>query len=145
MATAALVGQSVRRRGGAGRSLAREAAVAGISVLPALMALRGGDLAAYHGVEHKAIAAYEADDAQPADASKEHDRCGSNLVAPLLASVVAGNVAVRRAGLSGPAADTAVALGSVAFAIELFALAERHPDSAVAPAGLRDPARARHA
>ena len=27
--------------------------------LPALLALRGGDLAAYHGVEHKSIAAYE--------------------------------------------------------------------------------------
>ena len=29
---------------------------------PALFALRGGELAAYHGVEHKAIAAYEQDD-----------------------------------------------------------------------------------
>ena len=34
--------------------------VALISIAPALMALRSGDLAAYHGVEHKAIAAYEA-------------------------------------------------------------------------------------
>ena len=134
MATAALVGQTVRRRGTARRSLGREAAVAGISLLPALMALRGGDLAAYHGVEHKAIAAYEDDDKNAAEASKEHDRCGSNLVAPLLASAVAGNVAVRRAGLKGPAVDGAVALGSVAFAIELFALAERHPDSGMARA-----------
>ena len=131
MATAALAGQAIRR---GGKTLGREAAVAGISLLPALMALRGGDLAAYHGVEHKSIAAYEDDDATAADASKEHDRCGSNLVAPLLASAVAGNVVVRRAGLKGPAVDTAVALGSVAFAIELFALAERHPDSGVARA-----------
>ena len=134
MVTAALLGQGLRRGGAARRTLAREAAVAGISLLPALMALRGGDLAAYHGVEHKAIAAYEDDDASAADAAKEHDRCGSNLVAPLLASTVTGNVAVRRAGLKGPVADTAVALGSVAFAIELFALAERHPDSGVARA-----------
>ena len=33
-----------------------------IALAPALFALRGGELAAYHGVEHKAIAAYEADD-----------------------------------------------------------------------------------
>jgi hypothetical protein len=46
----------------------------------ALVALRGGELAAYHGVEHKAIGAYEegADDAR--DATKEHDRCGSHLM-----------------------------------------------------------------
>ncbi|MDQ3934996.1 MAG: DUF1385 domain-containing protein, partial [Actinomycetota bacterium] len=83
-----------------------------------------------HGVEHKAIAAYEQDE-DAAAAEKEHDRCGSNLVAPMLASAVAGNVAVRRAGLRGPAADSAVALGSMAFAIELFGWAERHPDSRV--------------
>lgn len=133
MAAAALAGQAIRR-GGARRTIAREAAVAGVGLLPALMALRGGDLAAYHGVEHKAIAAYEDDDASAADATKEHDRCGSNLVAPLLASVVAGNVATRAAGLSGPVADTAVALGSIGFAVEVFALAERHPDSGVARA-----------
>ena len=47
-------------------------------------ALRGGDLASYHGVEHKAIGGYE-DDCDAAEATKEHDRCGSNLVAPMLA------------------------------------------------------------
>ena len=30
-----------------------------LSLAPAVLALRGGELAAYHGVEHKAIAAYE--------------------------------------------------------------------------------------
>ena len=35
-------------------------------------------------MEHKAIAAYEDDDADAADAAKEHDRCGSHLMAPLL-------------------------------------------------------------
>ena len=58
------------------------------------MALRSGDLAAYHGVEHKAIAAYE-DDGDAADADKEHDRCGSHLVAPMLAA--------RRGGQRGRA------------------------------------------
>jgi uncharacterized protein YqhQ len=128
MAAAAAAGQGLRRAGP--RTLVRETAIAGISLLPALLALRGGELASYHGVEHKAIAAYETDD-DAADAQKEHDRCGSNLVAPMLASSVAGSVAVRRAGIQGPAADGAVALGSMAVAIELFGWAERHPDSRV--------------
>jgi uncharacterized protein YqhQ len=128
MGAAALAGQAVRR---AARSVAaRETAVAAISLAPALMALRSGDLAAYHGVEHKAIAAYE-DDGDAADAMKEHDRCGSHLVAPMLTAGAIGNVAARRAGLRGPAAEAVVGLGSAAVAVEVFAWSERHPDSAL--------------
>jgi uncharacterized protein YqhQ len=105
-----------------------EAAVALLSLAPALMALRSGDLAAYHGVEHKSIAAYE-DDGEAADATKEHDRCGSHLVAPMLTAAAVGNVAARRAGLRGPAAEAAVGLGSAAVAVEVFAWGERHPQS----------------
>ena len=129
MGAAALAGQTVRR---AARSVAaRETMVALISVAPALMALRSGDLAAYHGVEHKAIAAYE-DDADAADAVKEHDRCGSHLVAPMLTAAALGNVAVRRAGLRGPAAEAVVGLGSAAVAVEVFSWSERHPESRLA-------------
>jgi uncharacterized protein YqhQ len=128
MGAAAVAGQAVRR---AARSVAtRETAVAAISLAPALMALRSGDLAAYHGVEHKAIGAYE-DDGDAADATKEHDRCGSHLVAPMLTAGALGNVAVRRAGLRGPAAEAIVGLGSAALAVEVFAWSERHPDSAL--------------
>jgi uncharacterized protein YqhQ len=127
MGAAALGGQAIRT---AGRGVAREAAVALISVGPALLALRSGDLAAYHGVEHKAIAAYE-DDSDAADATKEHDRCGSHLVAPMLGAAALGNVFARRAGLRGPAAEAAVGLGSAAVAVEVFAWSERHPDSAL--------------
>src|ERR671932_1992430 len=74
MGAAALGGHAIRSSGA--RTIGREAAVALLSVAPALMALRGGDLAAYHGVEHKAIAGYEGD-ADAADAHKEHERCGS--------------------------------------------------------------------
>jgi uncharacterized protein YqhQ len=128
MGAAAAAGHALRAAGP--RTVAREAAIAGISLMPALLALRGGELASYHGVEHKAIAGYEQDEDAEA-AEKEHDRCGSNLVAPMLASAVAGNVVVRRAGLRGPAADGAVALGSMAVAVEVFGWAERHPDSRV--------------
>ncbi len=105
-----------------------EAAIALLSLAPALMALRSGDLAAYHGVEHKSIAAYE-DDGEAADATKEHDRCGSHLVAPMLTAAAMGNVAARRAGLRGPAAEAVVGLGSAAVAVEVFAWGERHPQS----------------
>ena len=127
MGAAALSGQAIRK---AGRGIGREAAVALVSVAPALLALRSGDLAAYHGVEHKAIAAYE-DDSDAADATKEHDRCGSHLVAPMLAAAAVGNAAARRAGLRGPAAEAAVGLGSAALAVEVFAWSERHPESAL--------------
>ena len=127
MAGAALTGQAIRS--GGARTIGRELAVGAVSLAPALLALRGGELAAYHGVEHKAIAAYE-QDGDAAEAVKEHDRCGSNLVAPMLASAALGNVAARRAGLRGPAAEAAVALGSAAFAVEVFAYAERHDGSA---------------
>jgi uncharacterized protein YqhQ len=128
MGAAALAGQAVRRA--ASSVAARETAVAAISLAPALMALRSGELAAYHGVEHKAIAAYE-EDGDAADAVKEHDRCGSHLVAPMLTAAAFGNVAVRRAGLRGPAAEAVVGLGSAAVAVEVFAWSERHPDSAL--------------
>jgi uncharacterized protein YqhQ len=136
MGAAALGGQAIRRagsRGAAGpapRTAGREAAVALVSLAPALLALRSGDLAAYHGVEHKAIAGYE-DGADAADAEKEHDRCGSHLVAPMLTAAAVGNVAMRRAGLRGPAAEAAVGLVSAAVAVEVFAWGERHPDSAL--------------
>jgi uncharacterized protein YqhQ len=135
MAGAAAAGRALRRTGP--RTVAREAGVALLSLAPALMALRQGDLASYHGVEHKAIAAYE-QDGETADADKEHDRCGSNLVAPMLAATAAGSAAVRRAGFSGPAAEGAVALGSIAVAVEVFGWSERHAETALAKA-LRRP------
>ena len=128
MGAAALGGQAIRSAGA--RTVGREAAVALVSVMPALMALRSGDLAAYHGVEHKAIAGYEGD-SDAADQDKEHDRCGSHLVAPMLTAAAVGNVALRRAGMRGPAAEAVVGLGSAAVAVEVFAWGERHPDSGV--------------
>ena len=133
MGAAALAGQAIRTAGArnpGARTAGREVAVALVSIAPALLALRSGDLAAYHGVEHKAIAGYE-EDSDAAEADKEHDRCGSHLVAPMLAAAAVGNVALRRAGVRGPAADAAVGVGSAAVAVELFVWGERHPDSAL--------------
>ena len=92
-AAASVAGAVMRRRVGGASG---EVVAAMLSFAPAVLALRGGELAAYHGVEHKAIAAYESDQADAADAAKEHDRCGSHLVTPLLASNLAGAMLVRR-------------------------------------------------
>jgi uncharacterized protein YqhQ len=135
MAVAAALSQALRR--GGERTLGREAAVSLLGLAPALLVLRGGDIAAYHGVEHKAIGAYE-QDADAADATKEHDRCGSNLVAPLLATTTIGSVAARRAGMRGSVADAAAALGGMAIAVEIFAWSERNSGTKLAKA-LRRP------
>jgi len=133
---ASVAGALVRRRA---PGLAGEAAVGAISLAPALLALRGGELAAYHGVEHKAIGAYEQGAGDAADAAKEHDRCGSNLIAPLLASNVAGAALLRRvAARPGPLAAAVVAVGSLGTAVEVFAWSERHAGTRLARA-LRRP------
>ena len=134
-AGASLAGTLLRRRSNA----AGEVGAAVIALAPALFALRGGELASYHGVEHKAIAAYEQDEPDAAGAAKEHDRCGSNLVAPMLAANVAGSVLVRRLlGRPGPVANAAVAVSSMAAAVEVFAWSERHAETRLAHA-LRRP------
>jgi uncharacterized protein YqhQ len=135
-AGASVGGTLLRRRL---RGVGGEAAAALVGVMPALFALRGGELAAYHGVEHKAIGAYEADDDDAADATKEHDRCGSHLVAPMLASNLAGTLLLRRAvERPGPLGGGVVALASSAVAIEIFGWCERHAETRAARA-LRRP------
>ncbi len=133
-AAASLGGTQLRKRL---RGVGGESAAALISLAPAVFALRAGELAQYHGVEHKAIAAYEApDDAtDAADTDKEHDRCGSHLVAPMLASNVAGTLLLRRAiERPGPLAGGAVALASTAAAVEVFAWCERNSETRTARA-----------
>jgi uncharacterized protein YqhQ len=116
-----------------------EAGAAVISLAPALFALRDGELAEYHGVEHKAIAAYEQDTGDAGDAAKEHERCGSHLVAPMMASSLAGTLLLRQVlERPGPVAGGAVALASTAVAVEVFAWCERNGDTQTARA-LRSP------
>ena len=135
-AAASLTGALARKRL---RGIGGESVAALVSVAPALFALRGGELAQYHGVEHKSIAAYEQGSDDARDASKEHDRCGSHLVAPLLASNLAGTVLLRRTlEKPGPVAGGAVAIASTAVAVEVFAWCERNSETRLAHA-LRRP------
>jgi uncharacterized protein YqhQ len=124
---------------GAARKLARgsatrEALVAALGMVPALAALRDPDLAAYHGAEHKAIGAYESG-GPAADEPKEHERCGSNLIGPLLAFSVAGQVIVEGV-LERPSsiARGAASLAATGAAVEVFAFAERNPEATLSRA-----------
>jgi uncharacterized protein YqhQ len=127
MAAGAAATQLVRRSalGPAAKEL-----LAGIaSLAPAAVALRGTTLAAYHGAEHISIGTYEHGERR----EKEHERCGSHLVGPLLATMAAGNTLAARAPehLRGPA-RAAATLGAVATATEVFSWMSRHPDSRIA-------------
>ncbi len=132
-AATAMVASAAARKLARG-SATRETLVAAIGMLPALAALRDRDLAAYHGAEHKAIGAYESG-GPAADEPKEHQRCGSNLIAPLLAFSVAGQVIVEGA-LERPnsVARGAASLAATGAAVEVFAFAERNPDAALSRA-----------
>jgi uncharacterized protein YqhQ len=105
--------------------LTRELVSSVLALAPAAVALRGSDLAAYHGAEHVAIGTYE----HGGDRGKEHERCGSHLLGPLLLASAAGRLATSR--LAGPLAGVAraaVAVAAVAVATELFVWMVRHPD-----------------
>jgi hypothetical protein len=133
---ASLAGGALRR--GEETSPAREALATALGLVPAAVALRGSDLAAYHGVEHKAIGAYEQGRADPAEVAKEHERCGSHLIAPLLVLSIAGQLTVERLIESpGRAARIVAGVAAVSLAVELFAWCERNPDSAITHAARR--------
>lgn len=137
-AVAAALATSFIARRRKNKGIGTEVAINLIGLAPALISLRAGETAQWHGVEHKAIAAYElgGDPSDPAvieAAAKEHERCGSHLVAPMMVASIAGDALMRRVvERPGPAAQAGVALAGAAVSIELFAFAEHHPDGAFA-------------
>jgi uncharacterized protein YqhQ len=126
----ALSVRAIRSSGRLG-DVARELLSGTLSLAPAVLALRGGDLAAYHGAEHVSIGTYEHGEKR----AKEHERCGSHLIGPLLVATAAGNILASRAPahLRGPA-RAAGSLGAVGAAVEVFAWMTRHPGHPIAKA-----------
>lgn len=103
----------------------REAAVVMASLVPALVALRGEELTAYHGAEHVSIGTYETG----ARAAKEHERCGSHLVGPLtVATALAGAAAELVPARHRATARLVGAIGAVGAAVEVFGWMSRNPD-----------------
>jgi uncharacterized protein YqhQ len=113
------------------RPVARELLSAVASMAPAVLALRSGELAAYHGAEHISIGSYE----HGKRATREHERCGGHLVGPLVATSAVGNV------LAGFApqrlrrhAQATAQIGAIAAATELFGWMTRNPSNPLAQA-----------
>ena len=102
-----------------------------LSLAPAVFALRGSELAAYHGAEHISIGTYEHGEG----ATREHERCGGHLIGPLVATSAVGNVL---AGLAPERvrnhARAAAQVGAVAASTEIFGWMTRHPENLVAQA-----------
>jgi uncharacterized protein YqhQ len=121
-------------------STLREGVVQALGALPAAVALADRDLAAYHGVEHKAIAAYERGSGPPAAddvaaVPKEHDRCGSNLIVPMMLLSAGGTILLERLVESpSSAARAGVGLGGASLAVEMFAWSDRHHGEPLAEA-----------
>jgi uncharacterized protein YqhQ len=110
---------------------ARELATGLLSLAPAALALRSGELAAYHGAEHVSIGTYEHGETR----AKEHERCGSHLVGPILATSAFANALASRAPahLRGPARLTA-SIGALGAATEIFSWMVRNPTNPIAKA-----------
>jgi uncharacterized protein YqhQ len=126
MVVSAIAAQAVKRS--SLRPLARELAGSLLSLAPTALAVRGSDVAAYHGAEHISIGTYE--HGEPRD--KEHERCGSHMVGPLLvSSAVGGAMASRAPEQLRPAARATAQLGALAASTEIFAWMVRNPDSRI--------------
>jgi uncharacterized protein YqhQ len=132
---AAMLGAAVAVRGiresGRLRPAAQELLSGLLSLAPAALALRGSELAAYHGAEHISIGTYEHGER----ATKEHERCGGHLIGPLVATSAVGNLL---AGLAPERlrshARTGAQLGALAASTEIFGWMTRNPQHAVAKA-----------
>jgi uncharacterized protein YqhQ len=108
---------------------AQELATGLLALAPALVLFRGSDLAAYHGAEHISIGSYEHGEQR----AKEHERCGSHLLGPMLAAqTVAQSIAARAPARYRSAARAVAGLGALGASTELFGWMVRNPDTKLA-------------
>jgi uncharacterized protein YqhQ len=102
-----------------------------LSLAPAALALRSSDVAAYHGAEHISIGSYE----QGKRATKEHNRCGSHLLGPLLATTALGNtLAARAPARARNSARVGAQLLALTASTEIFGWMVRNPERRLARA-----------
>jgi len=134
-ALAAVVGTAVvvksLRESGRLRPAAQELVSGLLSLAPAALSLRAGELASYHGAEHISIGTYE----HGSGAHKEHERCGGHLIGPLLLTSAVGNVLASLAPeRARNHARTAAQIGALGASTEIFGWMTRNPENAVAQA-----------
>ena len=132
--TAMVAGAAIAQVARGSRKLgpaAQELISAIASLAPAAVALRSSDLAAYHGAEHITIGSYEHGEAR----QKEHERCGSHLIGPLLGTLAIGNALASRAPAQFRLAARGLAsLGALAASTEIFSWMVRNPEHRVSRA-----------
>jgi uncharacterized protein YqhQ len=104
---------------------ARELMSGLLSFAPGVLALSGGQLASYHGAEHISIGSYEHGVPRP----REHERCGTHLIGPLLVTQAAANALATAAPrqVRRPARIVA-SIGALAATTELFGWMTRNPE-----------------
>ena len=129
MLGSAVAAKAIRRSGAGG--VVREGLSGLLALAPALLAIRGTELAAYHGAEHISIGSYEHGEPR----TREHERCGTHLVGPLLlTSAVGGALAARAPQELRSLARAASMLGALATSVEIFGWMLRHAENPVAQA-----------
>ena len=132
MLVASSASRALRRRR---TSAAVELVQAALGLAPAMVALSDRNLAAYHGVEHKAIGAYEAGSDDPAIRHQGARALRLQPGRPMLVLSAAGQLLLERLlDEPGPLARAAVGVASASIAAEMFAWSERNPETSAARA-----------
>jgi uncharacterized protein YqhQ len=112
---------------------AQELTGALLAVVPAALALRGTALAAYHGAEHISIGSYEHGEPRP----RQHERCGSHMLGPLVVTTLAGNLlagAIGRTRRDRALGRLGASLAALVVSGEVFAWMLRHREHPVSRA-----------
>ena len=129
MVGSALAAKAIRRSGAG--AFAREGLAGLLALAPALLAVRGTELAAYHGAEHISIGSYEHGEPR----TREHERCGTHLVGPLLLTSAVGGAVASKAPRELRSLARAVSMvGALATSVEIFGWMLRHAENPVAQA-----------
>lgn len=111
--------------------LQQELLLAGGSLVPLAVVLRGSDVAAYHGAEHVTIGSWEYDEQR----GRVHERCGSHLAVPIVAMTAVGNALAsrlartQRGAIVGRSVAAAIAVG---LSLEAFGWMLRNRDRPLA-------------
>jgi uncharacterized protein YqhQ len=151
LATAYAATSAVRTLGPKSTIL-QETGAALSAFVPAVLSLKNSSVSGYHGAEHKVIGGREAElrawatgtggmggsstprgSSAAVSAPKEHDRCGSNLVGPLLLTTVVANALIRgKSGRMSPVSSAVAGAVSLGAALEALRWATKHGDSLAA-------------
>ena len=99
--------------------LKQELVLASTSIVPLAVVLRGSTVAAYHGAEHVTIGSWE----HAGPRGRIHERCGSHLAVPIIATTAIGNALAGRVTRTREGAMVGRSLAAVAavgLSIEAF-------------------------